>query len=56
VLKFQSRHHALGREELDDVGLFGGHHEFIRFFTEYETDQTVRTVGRTTPHTVVTAN
>jgi len=29
VLELESRHHALGRKELDDVGLFGGHYEFV---------------------------
>jgi len=27
--ELESRHHALGRKELDDVGLFGGHYEFV---------------------------
>src|SRR5271155_125445 len=56
VLKLQTRHHAQGREELDDVGLLGGHREFVGHLTEHEADETVRAVRRPAPHAVVAAD
>jgi hypothetical protein len=56
VLKLESRHHSLGREELDDVGLEGGHHEFIGLFAEHKTDEAVTAVRCSSPHAVTAAD
>lgn len=53
MLKLESRHHALRREELDDVSLFGRHDEFIGLFAKHKTHETVRAVRSSSSYTVV---
>ena len=56
MLELESRHHALRAEELDDLRVSARHHQFIRCVAEYETDQTIRTVGRAPTDAVIAAD
>ena len=52
-MELQSRYHSLNAEQLDHVGVRGGHYQLIRFITNDVTDQAVRTVRCRAAYTIM---